>query len=87
MSTNPDGQSEERWYGFTQVEVLRRDFYVKATSAAEARRLKGPSGTIGVPGLAGNPDSIRVIGRGRLVTNPGEVEFIEDRAEELGDDV
>lgn len=73
----------ERWYEFTQVEVLERAFWVKAPSAAEARRLKGYAGREGVPDYAGSPSSIRVVGRGRLIRDAYEIEMIESRAEEL----
>lgn len=75
--------STERWYEFTQVEVLPRAFWVKGTSAADAKRRAGYSGREGVPDYAGVPNSIRIIGRGRLVRDPDEVAAIEDRAQEL----
>jgi hypothetical protein len=70
----------ERWYQFEQVEILPRPYWVKAKTAAEARAKRNNEG---VPDFAGFPSDLKIIGRGKLVTDPGTIECIEDRRQEL----
>lgn len=73
----------EHWYEFWQVETLPRRFWCKGTSAADAKRRAGYSGTEGVPDYAGTPSNIRIVGRGRRVRDPDDISAIEAREEEL----
>jgi hypothetical protein len=77
----------ERWYRFTQVEVLPRAYWCKGTSAADAKRRAGYSGQEGVPDYAGHPSSIRIVGRGELVRDQDEIACIESRERELDREV
>lgn len=77
----------ERWYEFTQVEVLPRPFYVRARTLKEARQLvrEHPSGNgIGVPDYAGHPDSILIRGRGRLAHQQDAQDLADEREEQGG---
>lgn len=50
----------ERWYQFEQIEVLPRPYWVRASSLAEARRIKDREG---VPDVAGYPSDLRTVGK------------------------
>lgn len=72
----------KRWYEFEQVEALPRPFWVRASSAAEARRIRHQGG---VPGFAGNPSELKIVGRGRWVRDEDTIECIEARLAEVGE--
>lgn len=74
--------SVERWYEFEQVEILPRPYWVKAYTAAEARRKRNQGG---VPDFADNPSDLKIIGRGKLVRSADTIACIEDRIEEVGE--
>ncbi len=73
----------EQWYEFEQIETFTRPFFVKARTAAEAKKATEGVGVVGVPDLATQDMDIRIIGRGKLVREPGMDAYLMDRAAEL----
>lgn len=70
----------ERWYEFTQVETMKRPFWVRAETLEQARaavRRGGPV-TEGVPDIAPDgPDDLRIVGRGKVAEDQELVAYRE----------